>query len=878
MSEFSSYDIYQASGAAVGSQNTEVVRKTQAEENKKNLIPEFLVSSESNVLNQFRTFTYIFTLACVKASALRDPETLRKSSDFYVVAKTSGKGNSAILRPDGLSDEVRRETRMPKTTANQQLVDSFNDRSSGKFDFFINNVEIETLMSGDNKTNMSVATQISFEIFEPYSINGFFEAIQVAAIAAGHASYAKAPFLLKMEFIGNTDNDADMLTDRAIKKLGPEATRYFVFTFTGMDISATENGTRYSCKGVPHNEIAFGDSNKLKTNAKISGVKVGEILRDFMTQINKSKQDESKKARSEGSQPVHDQYNIVFPLLEADQLNYNVENSDIANANLDDLLLTANNYSFAKPDQIQSNTVRYSPTAMSVHFADGQNIHDCIIAIVRDSDYVKNNLKSLIDGTTPMPADGLVDYFSVNIETEPLGIWDEAFKRELYKYTYVVMPYKIHYTRIPAFQNSTVKTAELKKLARREYNYIYTGKNVDVKNFNLKFDTMYFQSIPNGMAKSPIFSAAAGIQNKPETVVQLREEERDSTVKREIPSAEVRSDVRSNTVTPAGGSGSRQNLSDPYDSLVKTLHQSILDNLSMITAELVIHGDPFFLVTGGTGNYRPKLKSYGETQDSEAAYQTGDIFIVVNFINPIDIDTTSGLLRFPDKNVVAPFSGVFRVIKVKNVFKDGVFEQTLNLLRVPGQPIDTNQQPENDPSPFEQKPNPTSIPIPVQTPIPRIASINELQLASLSSPVPNIDNIFSQISEAAVEINNNSEVAQQGIRLSQEKKRSFGGSLSRTSDIATNLRLAAAGLQNTQLATVAAATAVLTSQLPTITDKVDSLISLKNIDENVPVSAASLNRLVKSPLPPSLSLGAKFGIKPTSSPLSSVVNNSDTED
>lgn len=61
------------------------------------------------------------------------------------------------------------------------------------------------------------------------------------------------------------------------------------------------------------------------------------------------------------------------------------------------------------------------------------------------------------------------------------------------------------------------------------------------------------------------------------------------------------------------------------------MHQAILDNTDMIKCEVEIIGDPYYLVTGGIGNYRPVLLDGGITTDGEAPYQTHDVVVVLEF-------------------------------------------------------------------------------------------------------------------------------------------------------------------------------------------------------------------------------------------------------
>jgi hypothetical protein len=60
---------------------------------------------------------------------------------------------------------------------------------------------------------------------------------------------------------------------------------------------------------------------------------------------------------------------------------------------------------------------------------------------------------------------------------------------------YVVTPYKVHYTKIPTYGAEQIDDKKLRKLSLRQYNYIYTGDNVDIITFKLNFNTLFFEAI-----------------------------------------------------------------------------------------------------------------------------------------------------------------------------------------------------------------------------------------------------------------------------------------------------------------------------------------------------------------------------------------------
>jgi hypothetical protein len=677
-------------------------------------------ATSTNPLNNYRSYNYVFTLAALSKNALTDPNSYRDSAEYYVIAKSGGKGSGGLKSP--ALDITGQNTSSPADNA--ALVDSFNKNSPGRFDFYLNNVEIETIMSGSEKTSMSVATKIAFEVFEPYSMTGFIEALQVSAVASGRDSYMNCSYLLKMEFIGYPDGED--LPEKA--QIVPNSTRYFVFKFTGLDIDVTEQGARYKCTGVPFNEAGFGDPSILKSNIKIKGNTVGAIFKSFQDSLNEMSQSNAGAEKDTNSKNKCDTYEIAPRKVvsgittEADTMWDDVK--------VIELLKDSAVYSFPDPGTVGSSTsTTYTlsqTTEASVTFAERANIHECIISIIRDSQYIPQILK---DEKLKADAHGMVDYFMVHLETEETGIYDDAHHRPFYHYRYVVIPYKMHYSRLPGTIKNTIDTTGIASRANRRYDYYYTGKNVDIKTFNLKFNTLFFQAMPIALGNKKDLPAVRGSFQSPSyTNPSLISKPQDETQQSNMGTQPIKNYPDFTAVNPKGISNANQPSSDPYAAMAKTMHQAVLDNVDQCTAEIDIIGDPYYLVTGGMGNYKPTTNSDGTAGEGEAPYTTSDVMIVLTFRNPIDIDEVTGEAIFDQKLV--PYSGVFRVITVRNEFKDGVFNQRLNLIRLPAQLIDTNVAPKKQAAIADQKDDPANNSTPVPAAIPSTLRADPTSLAA----------------------------------------------------------------------------------------------------------------------------------------------------
>lgn len=721
--------------------NTPIERRTTTSNNKP-LTSNKDTGPEVNVLHKYRSFTYNFTLAALRKEQAFDPKTYRDSTLDLVILRSGGKGPASItpnVVPVDREQEVQKETVKSETTgiffkktvttvttttekvaykdySGSALVQGFNENSPGRFDMFMDNVEIETLMTAGGPQGVAQPTSLSFDVIEPFSINGFVEALHVASIAAGYPTYTQAVFVLKMEFWGYPDNDS--LTSPINE---PKGTRYFPITLTGLEVTIDEKGTKYQVKAIAANERGFGNPNEIKKSVKISGGDVKGILTNLVDSVTKQAKEENaeiKKNKADANQ--HDIYRIKFPTWVEGKGWDSTAINKIGQAKVTELLKDNALYKFPDPGEERKPTAnqpqgqqnptpqqnakqpesfKLEPSNPVAQFSEGKNVHECITAIIKDSKYVRDiveKLSSQSEWRNVVDDNDMVDYFMVKLEVENQEAIDSDKKRPYQIFTYVVTPYKILYTRIPNYGNEQINIEKLTKLCQRQYNYIYTGNNLDIINFKLNFNTLFFEALPTslGNPKAPPVRDAAAPGNN--STVQRNPAKLQDLENRGLPLAPVQSTARDTSVDTDSGNQTQR---DPYYAMAKSMHSAITDSkASMLTGDVDILGDPFYLVTGGIGNYNPEPESKENnrtTKDGEASFNYGEVLIRINFRNPVDIKPLKdgGTMYFDPKLV--PFSGVYRVTKAKSSFKDGTFKQSLEVIRQPGQPA-PEEVPNND--------------------------------------------------------------------------------------------------------------------------------------------------------------------------------------
>jgi hypothetical protein len=651
----------------------------------------------SNVLHQYRSSTYNFVLSGLDKSIFAPTEpapTFNKfqtSSKSLVILSSAGKGDNEIQSTAGASSQAK------------SYVNSFNKNSPGRFDMFIDNVEIESLFSFEQNSTVTLPSKFRFDVYEPYSINGFVEALHAAAVAGGYANYAEASFLLRMSFAGYSDQSSrDNSTDNI-----SGAERFFVIKITGFQIDITEKGTRYTCTAIPYTDSVMSDvENRLQQTVQIQGVTIETILTNFGKTLTQQRKESEAKARKPAPENF-DEYKIEFapPLDGAEsELKYFKESPFSTFGQESQIFVFTdpqqaagkNGYSRTNKDTLRivdeaGRTVdRYGnvlptgqpePTGSVVNFAANTNITDCISAVIVGSNWHRSLLDKLPERIDSF---GMVNYFSIRMEVQNKpGKLDTVKNRPYQIFKYIISPYKIHFSKVPNYESQKIDPSQidLTKLSYRNYEYTYTGNNVDVINFKIHFDNLYYEAVSRAMGNSdalgakdaPAQSGTISLKSKETEKKQDAEESDPIPVPPKYQVALLNKDP----------TASQPLWSDPYYIMSKNMYESIVNSASgMIRGEIEILGDPFFLVMGGQGNYKPETAGYGITTNGSVDLYNGQVFIQITFRNPDDIGSfkEGGLAKF-DKNKVS-FSGIYMVTKVVSKFSNGVFKQKLNILRM----------------------------------------------------------------------------------------------------------------------------------------------------------------------------------------------------
>ena len=661
-----------------------------------------------NVLHNYASYNYIFTLSVLDPASINFPNETYKKRQVGPILLKSGSGD-------------------PNNRVNTAF---------GKFDFFLDNLNISSVINLDKDTGNTNATNIRFRITETYSMGLFFQSLQTAALQSGYNNYLDVPLLLTIEFKGHLNStDQGVPADSlSIEK----TTKHIPMKLKRLEMKVTGKGAEYDVEAFPWNEKGFSSTYlDLKTDISITGKSVHEMLQTGKNSLQVELNKRLEEGRKKKLVSVPDQIVILFPAdlttgpvgignddgpssatinpaaksAPAGDLNAKLgltlksvkeENGNgtlvqevgdmnpLGKASMGFDLYRPGDPPFAKDDLtwdeekkifVRGN-ISINPTEGQMKFSQGTDIINTINQVILMSDYGRQALKS-----TQLTESGKINWWRIEPQVYVIPTNANMAKtgQQPKLIVYRVVPFAIDASKFMPPNTANPKLEAAKRQAMKKYDYIYTGKNLDILNFDINLKAGFYNALNADGGKNnegikvsettaPAGTAQAG-QPGPPTPGGSKPIEGDLPVARVFDQAK--------TDTGVGGSSR-----DTPETIAARQFQSAVlkGGADMIQLNMTILGDPYYLGDSGLGNYTAGKTQYENlTSDYSIDYQTGEVDIIVNFRTPIDIDMSKNAYNFGPTKLVSEFSGLYNVTRVDSTFARGRFTQVLTLNRRIGQ-------------------------------------------------------------------------------------------------------------------------------------------------------------------------------------------------
>ena len=319
---------------------------------------------------------------------------------------------------------------------------------------------------------------------------------------------------------------------------------------------------------------------------------------------------------------------------------------------------------------LERKGVTVDTSQRTIQFRAGTKIQKIIEEIVLLSDFGN---KITEEGVAAK--NGLIRWFRIQSNVYQLDSKDyESINgRSPRIYVYRVIPYDVSKSVFQMPNDPPPGYAELEAQAVKHYNYMYTGLNKDILEFDIQFNNAFYSSI-------------SSVNNAANT--------KDSEKGKATPNAEFASSGESAHPFSTGQKAAHDNNPPASEApgsveekaalkIARQFNEAVMNSdADLITARMTIMGDPYYIADSGVGNFNSEATAYlNLNADGSMNHSNSQVDVLINFKTPLDINAETGPQFSGSAIGVKDFSGLYQVISVNNSFRQNEFTQELELVR-----------------------------------------------------------------------------------------------------------------------------------------------------------------------------------------------------
>lgn len=614
-----------------------------------------MTETKSNWCSTVDSPTYKLTWYIVSNKVFNNPKLLDNIPDKYTNNATSNaassSGDAVVIAASGETSE-----------------------------YSLENLVLQSMISPGSSTGNTTTGAFQFDIYEP---GGFLLMNRILTLshAFNFGNIQSAKYVLKVQFVGRT-----------VESSTPVAfpgTFYYPMMLATINASSGAEGSQYNIVAANQHKIAV-TASKIVTDIKVTGVKdVESLLKNLETALNAHEINIRKlqvtEADLENSKCWKIEYSDDFKTYLKSYVK--PSQTDMSGTGLKASTYDANSAQYILHKH--TNVVTYLTNILTKQVPDFYNTFstttDKNTAInEKKVATLKNTLKA--DQGLQKHARGIVnstnEYKNEFIKITP----SVKYKDEIDTYTNtsqeeIILYIELHTSHTnpqPDVHKQQEATINASYQSRRfellpiykAYNYLFSGSNTEVLDFNLNFNQMFYLTrdpsegvnLPNSDNEN---SGNAGEVTKVTKTVAVPKYLSNTT----ISSATIVTQLENIAyVIKVPDSKSQSNADEP--NAVVAVDQAEINAAShdFIMFDITIKGDPYWLGTPGSTVTSSKGSTLVDNLDEDS---------LIAFINYLPDNGKSNGARKLD--IAA--SGIYKILEVESKFQLGKFTQSLKGMR-----------------------------------------------------------------------------------------------------------------------------------------------------------------------------------------------------
>ena len=592
--------------------------------------------------------TYKLTWYIVSNKVFNNPKLLENIPDKYTNNATnnaaSSSGDAVVIAASGETSE-----------------------------YSLENLVIQSMISPGSSTGNTTTGAFQFDIYEP---GGFLLMNRILNLshAFNFGNIQSAKYILKVQFIGRTVESSTPIAF--------PGTFYYPMMISTINASSGPEGSQYNIVAANIHKIAV-TASKIVTDIKVTDVKdVQSLLDNLETALNAHEKNIRKLQINEADLENSKCWKIKY----SDNLASSVKPSQA------DMPGTGHKASGHNANSAQyilhkhTNVVTYLTNILTKQVPD---FYNTFAATTTKNTGINEKKISTLKNTLSGEGDRARDIVNANNEykNEFIKITPSVeYKDEIDPYTNTSQEEIIFYIDLhtshtnpqPDVKKQQQATISASYQARRfellpiykAYNYLFSGSNTEVLDFNLNFNQMFYLTrdpsesvnLPNSDNEN---AGNAGAVTKVTKTVDVPKYLSNTT----ISSATIITQLENIAfVIEVPDSESQSNADEP--NAVVAVDQAEINAAShdFIMFDITIKGDPYWLGTPGSSVTAAKGSTLIDSLDEDS---------LIAFINYLPDNGKSNGARQLD--IAA--SGIYKILEVESKFQLGKFTQSLKGMR-----------------------------------------------------------------------------------------------------------------------------------------------------------------------------------------------------
>ena len=654
-------------------------------------LPRDFPERMSNPLSMFSSYTYQLSLYMLSPDAYNQMKIGEAGRALFAPGSNGSPniGVSLIAQSGGANSKMGIDTRAP----------------GFELDFYIDNLRVQSAVSGKSTLTASNIVDIDFNIIEPYGFS-FMTKLRKAgeSLMAGSkmpdvtsiTNPLKQIFVLGIRFQGYDKNGKVMTSSDlyAEDTMNVNATgvfeRFFDITVTNMHFKIDGKATTYAlnAKCIPIVAAHTIKRGRVSNDARIIATTVAEAIGARIDKAGKpipgkpgtkgllDIMNENQQALANTPVKVGDKagpagigianvYKLRF-LDEGDGTASPIGDATLIRTLPRDKTRSPPAASKTTTGSNESTAAQASPDlrTYTVTYKNDTPIMQAISEIIKHSSYLEDAQKTLTknddEANSNNPKEGgeltgggnTLRWYNLSTDVKVLG-WDTKVGDWAYEITYVIQPYDT-----PTISTTYSNPPKKYYGPVKRYKYWYTGLNSEIIQYEQRLDSSWFNSV---LAATGDNSAQGGNADISTTV--------------NVPNTGIKI-------------GSLPGGADAQNAYITSLY----DPGAWCQAKIKILGDPDFLTTNPPGGVDEVYNQFYHT-DRTINANGGQVCIEIDFTEGVDYNNKNGTMDLNSDIFITdypPDAGIqgisYVIIDVKSTFNSGSFTQEITAVLTPTLP------------------------------------------------------------------------------------------------------------------------------------------------------------------------------------------------